>query len=428
MISGTLLKKQLSKYLLLIIVFLSLVIRFGASFFLTDLDADPLHDPRLFVEAGWNLASGNGFSVNGEIPAARRPPAYSFLLAGVFFIFGKSLVAARVINILMSSLTVGLVYLLGRRLFNTSVGIIAALISAFHPVFIRYSLRLYADTFYALVLSIILLIFIKIHEHPDSLRTKLICGTLLGVAALIRSELLFFMPLLLVWAVLTYRQIYTALRAFVIILLPVIVIVTPWVVRNYAVFGVPMIASNLGRTMWGVYNPETFSDLNLMGGWYPAELGIRSVSDVPREAQDPAYRYLPEVEWDQYLRQAALESIKQNVRLLPKMAMYKLHRLIFTLGAVRDLLRFPLVYCFFFGLILLLVSGDRRFGVFYLLLLSAVFITLLFYTSERLRMGIEPTFIVIASYGLTEQIKLIKRRANKNDTPGSEHRIGSYYA
>jgi hypothetical protein len=108
--------------------------------------------------------------------------------------------------------------------------------------------------------------------------------------------------------------------------------------------------------------------------------------------------------------------------------MYKLHRLIFTLGAVRDLLRFPLVYCFFFGLILLLVSGDRRFGVFYLLLLSAVFITLLFYTSERLRMGIEPTFIVIASYGLTEQIKLIKRRANKNDTPGSEHRIGSYYA
>lgn len=428
MISGISFGKQLQKYLLLIIVILALVIRFGASFFLTDLAAEPLQDPRLYVEASWNLVSGNGFSVNGEIPAARRPPGYSFLLAGVFSIFGKSLAAARVVNVLMSSLTVGLVNLLGCRLFNGSVGIIAGLISAFHPVFIRYSLRLYPDTFYTMLLSIILLVFIKMHERPDSLKLKLICGVLLGVAALTRSELLFFISLLLVWALLTYRQMYTALRAFVIILLPVILLVAPWVVRNYAVFGVPMISSDLGRTMWGVYNPDTFSDLNLMGGWYPHELGIRSASDVPREAQDPAYRYLPEVEWDAYLRQAALESIRQNARLLPKMAMYKLHRLIFTPGAVRDLLRFPLVYCFFLGLILLLVSGDRRFVVFYLLLLSAVFVTLLFYTSERLRMGIEPTFIVIASYGLIEQIKFVKQRTNKNDTLSNEQRIGSGYA
>jgi 4-amino-4-deoxy-L-arabinose transferase-like glycosyltransferase len=428
MIFGIPLGKQLQKYLLLIMIILALVIRFGASFFLTDLAADPLHDPRLYVEAGWNLVSDNGFSVNGEIPAARRPPGYSFLLAGLFSIFGKSLVAARVVNILMSSLTVGLVNLLGCRLFNGGVGIIAGLISAFHPVFIRYSLRLYPDTFYTMLLSIILLIFIKMHERPDSLKLKLICGTLLGVATLTRSEFLFFISLLLVWALLTYRQMYTALRAFVIMLLPVILLVAPWVVRNYAVFGVPMISSDLGRTMWGVYNPDTFSDLNLMGGWYPPELGIRSASDVSREAQDPAYRYLPEVEWDKYLRQVALESIRQNARLLPKMAMYKLHRLIFTPGAVRDLLRFPLVYCFFLGLILLLVSGDRRFVVFYLLLLSAVCITLLFYTSERLRMGIEPTFIVIASYGLIEQIKFVKQRTNKNDTLNNDHRIGSGYA
>jgi 4-amino-4-deoxy-L-arabinose transferase-like glycosyltransferase len=427
MISSTLLRKLLQKHLLLIIVILALVIRFGASFLLTDLDAEPWHDPRLYVEIGWNLVSGNGFSVNGEMPAARRPPGYPLLLMGVFSIFGKSLVAARVINILMSSLTAGLVYLLGYRLFNRSVGIISALISAFHPVFIRYSLRLYPGTFYTLLVSTILLVLITMREHPDSLKFKLTCGVLLGVAVLTRSELLFFVPLLLVWALLTYRRIYTALRAFVIIVVPVTVIVTPWVVRNYAVFGVPMTSSGLGRTIWGVYNPETFSDLNLMGGWYPPELGIRSVSDVPQEAQDPAYRYLPEVEWDQYQRQAALASIKQNIRLLPKMAMYKLHRLIFTPGAVRDLLRFPLVYCFFFGLILLLVSGDRRFVVFYLLLLYAVIITLLFYMNERLRMSIEPTLIVIASYGLTEQIKLVKQRVNKNYILGNEHRLGSHH-
>jgi hypothetical protein len=33
-------------------------------------------------------------------------------------------------------------------------------------------------------------------------------------------------------------------------------------------------------------------------------------------------------------------------------------------------------------------------------------------------MGIDPTFIVIASYGLVEQIQFVKQRANKHHTLG----------
>jgi hypothetical protein len=83
--------------------------------------------------------------------------------------------------------------------------------------------------------------------------------------------------------------------------------------------------------------------------------------------------------------------------------------LIFTPGAIRDFIRFPLVYFFFFGLILLLVSGDKRFIIFYMMILFAIIVTAVFYTNERLRMVLDPTFIVLAGFGLSRQIMLLKR-------------------
>jgi hypothetical protein len=84
-----------------------------------------------------------------------------------------------------------------------------------------------------------------------------------------------------------------------------------------------MIASNLGRVMATVHNSETFTDICLMGGALCRESDIKSASDVPRDSQDPTRRYLPEVEWDQQQRKWALEAIKQNIHLLPKMEIYK---------------------------------------------------------------------------------------------------------
>ena len=119
---------------------------------------------------------------------------------------------------------------------------------------------------------------------------------------------------------------------------------------------------------------------------------------------------MPELEWNQRQIQLALASIKQNVQRLPRMGIYKLHRLIFTPGAIRNLVRSPVLYCFCFGLVLLLSSGDKRFLILYVFMFYAVSSTLVFYMNERLRMVIDPTFIMIASYGLSEQIELVKRK------------------
>jgi hypothetical protein len=44
-----------------------------------------------------NLASGNGFTMDGSIPSAYRPPLFSALLSGWFFLTGTSSVASAAI-------------------------------------------------------------------------------------------------------------------------------------------------------------------------------------------------------------------------------------------------------------------------------------------------------------------------------------------
>ena len=68
------------------------MIRLAASTYFTDISAGPQphRDERLFTTIAWNLTNGYGYSLNGEIPTARRPPVYPLFLAGLFYLFGKS--------------------------------------------------------------------------------------------------------------------------------------------------------------------------------------------------------------------------------------------------------------------------------------------------------------------------------------------------
>ena len=410
----------LSKYLTLImIVFLAIITQVGFNYFSTglDLNSEPKKDEIIFTNIAWNLISDNGYSINGELPTARRPPGYPFLLAGIFSVFGKNWVAARTANILLISLTIGITYLIGTKLFNRSIGFLSVLlISILYRGFYEIPLRMESDTLFLFLVSTVLVVFIKIYDRPTSWKLKLLSGILLGLAILTRSELILLIPFLFIWAVLIYYPRFgVALQTLALILIPISLLVLPWLVRNYIVFDRVLMATNLGRVMWGVYNPDTFTELDYMGGWHPPELNIRNAGEIPRREWNSDYEYLPEPEWDKQQIGLALISLKENLHLLPQMEVYKLYRFMYKTGAkeTQNLLRLPLIYCFFFGLFLLGASGDKRFVIIYILLLYALCSTLIFYPNERFRLVSDPTIVVIACYGFSEQIGLIKERLAK---------------
>ena len=66
-------------------------------------------------------------------PTAQWPPAYPFLLAGIYKAFGHNIIVPKVANALAGGLTCLLIYLIAARVFNRRVGLLGAFLFAIFP-------------------------------------------------------------------------------------------------------------------------------------------------------------------------------------------------------------------------------------------------------------------------------------------------------
>ncbi|MGD2143899.1 MAG: glycosyltransferase family 39 protein, partial [Anaerolineae bacterium] len=84
----------------------------------------------------------------------QHPPLYYALLHGWTEVFGDSEASARSLSALFGSLTIPVVYLLGRRLSGEKVGLLAALILAVSPFHVRFAQEARMYTLLALNVSL----------------------------------------------------------------------------------------------------------------------------------------------------------------------------------------------------------------------------------------------------------------------------------
>lgn len=89
-----------------------------------------------------------------------HPPGYFFLIWIWTHLFGFSEIAVRIPSVIFGVLTVFLVYLLGKKLLSTRVGLIAAALAAVNPLLIYYSQEARPYAFAAFAVSLNLLFFL----------------------------------------------------------------------------------------------------------------------------------------------------------------------------------------------------------------------------------------------------------------------------
>lgn len=233
---------QLRPYLLMVVV--ALAARLAVIPFVYRDWLDP------FVLEHWafgliarSIASGHGFgSPFAETGAsALLPPVYSYLLAGIFKIFGietkASVLAALSLNSLFSALTCIPVFLLARHAFGDRVAKWAGWGWAFSPYGVYYG----ADWAWSTCLVTLELawLFFLAWRLEDSSRTRdwILFGLFGGFSALTEPVILSVVPLLALYTV--YRR-YRLKRAWFLPMpaaaLSALAIMSPWLVRNYELF------------------------------------------------------------------------------------------------------------------------------------------------------------------------------------------------
>lgn len=283
-----------------------------------------------FAQLGRNLADGKGFSFDGILPTMRRAPLYPALIALTFKLGANSLFLLKLLQSLFAGGICLFVFEIGRMVYNTRTGQLAALLTAFHPMVFRYVPDVQVENFLAFLFALTVYLSVRFAQKPHPL-TALLMGVCGGLAALVKAATLAYPPVFaLVWLILVRRQkrggtaawgnrelrqisdipAWSGLSAL-LILVGMGIAVLPWTYRNYQFTGgkIVLVSSNAGGEFLRsfVYLKPEFMLLQ-RGTYTDAEYEANLMEVKLFESQGKVWEQ-NEVETDQVLNKAAKEKL-----------------------------------------------------------------------------------------------------------------------
>ena len=372
----------------------------------------------------WALAVAAGRQFISD--AFFRAPLYPHFLGLVYRLLGPDLLAARVVQAVLGSVSCGLLYLLGRRVLaardaGEGVSRAAGLVLGAYPLAVWFDAQLLMPSLLVLLVLLSLLLF---YRSVDTDRHWWAPGLALGAASITRPNTLAFLSVLLVWCFLRYRS--DAWKRAGLLSVGVALCVIPVAVRNY-VRGdsIVPIAWQAGTNFYIGNNPESDGVTAVLPGtrqgWWSG------YNDVRRLAEQAAGRPLRGAEVDRHWLGQGFRFISRNPARAAGLLVRKAWLLLagveagnnrdiyfFTrrtwLGVLLhrfDFLKFP------FGLVAplalvgvwVLRKRARRLTLLYLFLVAYGLSFVLFFVNARFRMPMVPVFLLLACAGLAGLIR-----------------------
>ena len=242
-------KLAMSDRQIIVVFLLALALR---ALFIILVPYVPWSDAVFYDTLGWRLAQGFGYTWPSGEPTAYTPPLYPLALAGMYTLFGHSVLLARLLNVFCDSFTAILIYLVVVELYRDgdklpgNTPFVAGLLYAINPITVYSSgVMMTEPLFITLFMSVLLLCMDNKRKcsQPDiaegigsSVWQYVAIGILGAMAALTRFSVTPFWCLLLVFS--TWRlRLFNQARAVLISAAFFAIAVSPWVLRNWLVSG-----------------------------------------------------------------------------------------------------------------------------------------------------------------------------------------------
>lgn len=218
---------------------------------------EPIADYAFYFTRAIELGQGLGYRYQGH-PTAFYPVGTSLLLAGPLKWFGPTLEVALVLSLVAWGISVVMTYKLAELLSDARVAKVAALLVAIHPDFIAFSSLVASENFFIpLMLASLYLLCRSVLSVQPRWGSVATAGALFGAALLVRSTGLILLPvlsLLLVWA--GRRRWLAGVAQGALFAASVLLVLSPWVVRNATELGKPVLTTNGGISLWWGNNPH----------------------------------------------------------------------------------------------------------------------------------------------------------------------------
>jgi 4-amino-4-deoxy-L-arabinose transferase-like glycosyltransferase len=302
--------------------------------------------PDEYDDIAMNLLNGNGYRVYPDTAQTMiRLPGQVLILTILFYIFGKNLVAAQLLNVTLSFATAYIVFLLARKITKSFRCILfATLIYLFHPGTILAESRAGIE---ALLTFLISLFILSLYRSMESYKYKnyFISGCILGLVCLVKSTPLLFPMFLFVFLLIARDLNIDKKSVFLNIGLMVIgtsLVLSPWILRNYYISGkiIPTM------TLMGTIAQEgLYATQNLGINKDKYELGFEASSERALLAAQQGlhfkkgwhlyfYSSNDEIEFDRFLLKTVIQKYIERPYMLMKNVLYNFFRFWFRGGTL----------------------------------------------------------------------------------------------
>jgi 4-amino-4-deoxy-L-arabinose transferase-like glycosyltransferase len=336
-------------------------------------------------------------------PTADKPPLYPLVLALFTVIGGHGWIPHQIAGALIGTGTVAVTALLGRRVAGDGVGLIAGGLAAVYPMLIAADGSYRSESLYALLIVSTLLAAYGLWDRPTAWRAA-VCGVLIGLATLTRTEAVVLLVLLVFPAALLAVRARRAALLTLAAAAATLVVLTPWLVRTWVQFDRPVfVSTNSGGLLAGANCPATYHG-EWLGQWrFDCLRSIKTTNEAAGSAQLAS-------DGINYARDhAGRLPVVLTVRVLRSWELYrpKQQWTIERFFEGRDLRVEQIGVAMYYALVLLGIGGavllrrrDQPLRILLSPFVLVVLVSLGAYGFTRFRIAAEPALVVLASVAL----------------------------
>lgn len=393
--------------------------------FLFQIEGTPLFSNLFSDSQIYHTLSGDILSGAARAHAFFMSPMYPYLIAWTNQILGHEFFWVRFIQCILGSVSVVLVFEIGRKVFDKTSGLIAACIAAVYPLFIFYDNMILIESVQTFFVTAHILFLMRALDKKNWWYW-VGAGCTGGLMLVGRASIIIFFIVFVIYASLSLRKTIQHLwRGSLFMSSGCALIILPWVVMNYSTereivpitgsAGFNFFAGN-NEQATGEYTMRSEIDiLNDPNGhrYVEKQLGKKLGSnDVSSYWFDQSWRWISNHAGDYFLLQGKKILLFFNAQELDQLGLsYD-----FFQQEYKTLLNFPLPN---FLLVSILAGAGFVFhvrtkskrvvaGIILLFIASYIISIVLFFVSGRLRVPVTPLIILFSGYGLVESVRAFK--------------------
>jgi 4-amino-4-deoxy-L-arabinose transferase-like glycosyltransferase len=248
-------------------------------------------DAHSYYAIGRAVSRGHGyvFTLPFEFvhATAIRPPLYPTVIASAFRVFGTHVGVAQGVNVVAGTAAAVLAALLGYRIAGRTAGLCAGIAVAVYPPLIANDVTVLVESFAVLLLFALVLFLAE---------GRTVCaGVVLGLLMLDRASAQWFVFIVAAWVLWRFGWRHAGRLVAVALL-----VVSPWVVRNWVHVGGPAMVTTNGFNINAKYSDEAA----MVGGFTDGFVDMRF---APMRAQSNN-----EVDLDARLRSNGLQGLRAH--------------------------------------------------------------------------------------------------------------------